>query len=83
MTAKKYIDKGTDPKSIAINIATMVLFILPFLLYFDPEWTTRYLYLTFGLFILAYIVPPMGWRRPHPYSDDPTNRPMFAPKRDE
>lgn len=27
------------------------------------------------LFAAAYLTPPVGWRRPHPYSDDPRNVP--------
>jgi hypothetical protein len=50
---------------------------LPIALYMT---SAKYLYeMMAGLlasFTLAYVLPPMGWRRPHPYSDDPTNRPV-------
>lgn len=38
------------------------------------EYMYYYLGITGILYILSYILPPMGWKRPHPYSDMPSNR---------
>ena len=62
---------GRDPKSLAINLATTVFFILPFLAYFDQKNLWSYVALVSILFVVAFIVPPIGWLRPHPYSDFP------------
>ena len=66
---------GTDIKSLAINLATTLLFLLPFALYYSPENKSKSGIAVVGSFLLAYVLPPVGWRRPHPYSDDPRNVP--------
>jgi len=87
---------GTDAKSIAINLASLLLFVLPFALYYckveeerqqegEEETTIKVLVKTNGYyasigvvvaaFAVAVLLPPVGWKRPHPYSDMPANRP--------
>lgn len=79
---------GHDIKSIAILMASIVLLISPIVTYWSytnqassglDDGLPRYYY-TLGapviLLLVAYMVPPIGWRRPHPYSDDPTNVPV-------
>lgn len=63
-------------KSLGLNIATTLLFLLPFAMYFDygSERVTTYVVVVVAVFILVLLIPPMGWWRPHPYSDFSTNR---------
>eukprot|EP00816_Leptocylindrus_hargravesii_P001146 CAMPEP_0196816952 /NCGR_PEP_ID=MMETSP1362-20130617/57796_1 /TAXON_ID=163516 /ORGANISM="Leptocylindrus danicus, Strain CCMP1856" /LENGTH=72 /DNA_ID=CAMNT_0042194447 /DNA_START=60 /DNA_END=278 /DNA_ORIENTATION=- len=68
-------DTGTDIKSLAINLASTLLFVLPFPAYFDTENLKKYAAGVGAAFLVAYVLPPVGWRRPHPYSDDATNVP--------
>ena len=70
------INPGLDPKSIVINLATIFLFVLPFLAYFDRENGIKYCQYVAGSMVLAFLVPPVGWMRPHPYTDKPSNTPM-------
>lgn len=66
---------GTDIKSLAINLASIILMFLPFAIYYDPDNTMNFC-LSLGVsFLFAYVMPPVGWKRPHPYSDDPLNVP--------
>lgn len=74
MAPKK--DQGLDPKSIVINIATTFLFLLPFLSYFDRGNSMNYVKGVAASFAVAFIVPPVGWMRPHPYTDKPGNTPI-------
>mmetsp|Transcript_12673 Transcript_12673/g.28087 ORF Transcript_12673/g.28087 Transcript_12673/m.28087 type:complete len:80 (-) Transcript_12673:280-519(-) len=74
MAPKK--DRGLDPKSIAINLATIFLFLLPFLAYFDRDNSMNYVKGVGGAFLVALLVPPIGWMRPHPYTDTPGNTPI-------
>mmetsp|Transcript_240 Transcript_240/g.394 ORF Transcript_240/g.394 Transcript_240/m.394 type:complete len:80 (+) Transcript_240:185-424(+) len=74
--SEKKVDTGTDPKSLAINLATILLFLLPFAVYLDEELTWRYVAIVGGAFAFTLIVPPVGWTRPHPYSDWPRNKPI-------
>jgi hypothetical protein len=67
---------GLDPKSIVINIATTFLFLLPFLSYFDRGNSMNYVKGVAASFAVAFIVPPVGWMRPHPYTDKPGNTPI-------
>mmetsp|Transcript_22877 Transcript_22877/g.52970 ORF Transcript_22877/g.52970 Transcript_22877/m.52970 type:complete len:220 (-) Transcript_22877:1353-2012(-) len=73
---------GNDWKSMAINLASLVFFLVPFVLYFSETDIQRQVYggVVALCFLVAYILPPLGWRRPHPYSDDPSNRPTYAKK---
>ena len=66
---------GTDIKSLAINFASIMLLILPIVIYMDQTNAKKYVGAVIGFFILAFIAPPLGWKRPHPYSDDPANKP--------
>lgn len=70
------LNPGLDPKSIVINLATMFLFVLPFLAYFDRENGIKYCQYVAGSMVLAFLVPPVGWMRPHPYTDKPGNTPI-------
>ena len=63
-----------DLKSIVINLATFVLFVLPFCVFFDYERVQFYVGGLVASFAIALLVPPMGWWRPHPYSDHEHNR---------
>ena len=72
---KKMMTAGTDPKSVALNIASILLFLLSFVAYFYYEYIRQAAIAVVVSFLIAYVTPPMGWRRPHPYSDDPNNRP--------
>ena len=67
---------GLDPKSIVINIATTFLFLLPFLSYFDRGNSMNYVKGVAASFAVAFIDPPVGWMRPHPYTDKPGNTPI-------
>lgn len=65
-----------DLKSLGLNIATTLLLLLPFALYFDraSDRSSIYVAVVVVTFILAVLIPPVGWWRPHPYSDFPSNR---------
>ena len=67
---------GLDLKSLLLNLASTLLFVLPFALFFYFEFAQEMVIVLAAVFGLALLAPPMGWRRPHPYSDDPTNVPM-------
>jgi hypothetical protein len=78
---------GTDIKSVLLNVSSISFFILPVIIYYlskqqeaDLPFSVTVGYsgtvaVAILLYAVAYITPPMGWRRPHPYSDDPTNLP--------
>ena len=73
--------KGHDIKSLLINLATTLLFFLPFALYYDiqqqqSENVTLYCAVVAGGLLVAVITPPVGWMRPHPYSDMEGNVPF-------
>ncbi len=68
---------GHDLKSLALNLGTILLFLLPFALcYGEEEKYLTYIGIVVGSLLLAVIVPPFGWMRPHPYTDMPGNEPM-------
>lgn len=82
---------GTDFKSVLLNISSIVFFIFPFVAFFVSQYNgfsindKNNIYgatiaATLAFYVLAYIAPPIGWRRPHPYSDDPTNVPFTFDK---
>lgn len=74
---KKQYHQGLDIKSLAINLATLLLFILPFALYFGEEEKAKvYVGVVVAGLLLSLIVPPIGWMRPHPYTDLPGNEPL-------
>jgi hypothetical protein len=60
---------------VAINVASTLLFVLPFVAYFSRENAVKFAAVVGASFLLAFVAPPVGWKRPHPYSDDPNNRP--------
>ena len=65
-----------DIKSIALNIFSILLFLLPFAAYFYEEYLREALMVVGGSMVISVIAPPIGFRRPHPYSDDPNNMPF-------
>ncbi len=73
--------KGHDVKSLAINFATTLLFLLPFALYFDDGDKAKYYAgIVVAFLALAVVLPPFGWMRPHPYTDLPGNQPLLFRK---
>ena len=71
------MQSGHDIKSLAINFATILLFLLPFALYYgDEEKAKMYCGAVVVFLALAIITPPFGWMRPHPYTDMPGNEPF-------
>ncbi len=70
---------GHDIKSLLINLASFLLFILPFGVYYYPEFKNEQFIAVGASFVLAFLAPPIGVLRPHPYSDFPKNKP-FAPR---
>ena len=70
-----YSAAGLDIKSLALNLASILLFLLPFPAYFYPEYIKEASAVVVGSLLVSVLMPPIGWRRPHPYSDDPTNYP--------
>jgi hypothetical protein len=77
MTSSKASNyRGIDPKSIMLNFASFMLFAVPFVLYFKAEYGVPFCKATVASFAVAYITSPMGWLRPHPYSDLPGNKPI-------
>ncbi|KAG7367511.1 hypothetical protein IV203_030182 [Nitzschia inconspicua] len=71
---------GRDLKSLVLNIASCALFLLPLTMFFYPQFMKLEVGAVVLFMILALLVPPMGWMRPHPYSDMPGNRPY--PRKD-
>mmetsp|Transcript_436 Transcript_436/g.550 ORF Transcript_436/g.550 Transcript_436/m.550 type:complete len:82 (-) Transcript_436:80-325(-) len=78
--AGKKKDTGRDIKSLVINLATTLLFILPIVAYFYREESLNFAYAVAASLALAFITPPVGWKRPHPYTDKPGNEPYPATK---
>lgn len=64
-----------------INLATFLFFFLPIVCYLDRPNSWNYVGIVGISLVLATIVPPVGFLRPNPYSDDPSNRPY--PRRDD
>lgn len=82
MAEKKKYSQGLDIKSLAINLFTILLFLIPFALYYDGE-ENGYNYVggLAAVLVLTLIIPPIGWMRPHPYTDYPVNTPW--PRRND
>jgi len=59
-------------KSYALNLASMMVFAWPFVAYFSYE--TPYAPILAVVTVAVLLTPPAGWKRPHPYSDQPNNR---------
>lgn len=75
--SKDQYHQGHDVKSLVINLATGLLFFLPFALYFGEEEKARlYVGVVVAALLCSLIVPPIGWMRPHPYTDLPGNVPL-------
>jgi hypothetical protein len=53
-----------------------LFFHLPFGLYYYPEYRNKQLIVVVLGFLIAYLAPPIGFLRPHPYSDMPSNKPL-------
>jgi len=70
---------GHDIKSLLINVAMTVFFILPFGAYYYREYTNEQIYFVLLTFFLAYVAPPLGCLRPHPYTDHPEYNRPYAP----
>lgn len=83
MTAAKKDDyhSGHDIKSLGINVASLFLFFLPIACYLFRSVCREMCLATLASFVVAYLLPPVGWKRPHPYSDMPDNVPW--PKKSE
>jgi hypothetical protein len=82
---------GTDVKSVLLNISSIVFFFFPIFACIVYQYNGisienknkllgGSIATLFAIYVLAYIVPPIGWKRPHPYSDDPTNVPFTFDK---
>lgn len=57
-------------KSLTVNIATIALFVSPFALFAGGRQALQSIMLTnVCLLVTAFLVPPWGWKLPHPYSD--------------
>lgn len=71
-------ESGTDIKSVTINMASTLLLVLPFACYAKREQCRLYIGVVALSFLIAVLLPPVGWKRPHPYSDMPENRPKLS-----
>lgn len=75
------MSKGHDIKSLTLNLATLMFFIIPFVIYLNPPETTRkYLFAVAGILSIVFLIPPLGFYRPHPYTDWDGNTPFIARK---
>jgi hypothetical protein len=78
-TFRRYsTESGTDVKSVTINMASTLLLVLPFACYARREQCWLYIGVVAISFLIAFLLPPVGWKRPHPYSDMPENRPKLS-----
>jgi hypothetical protein len=71
-------ESGTDIKSVTLNMASTLLLVLPFACYAKREQCWLYIGVVAISFMIAFLLPPVGWKRPHPYSDMPENRPKLS-----
>jgi hypothetical protein len=78
----QYSITGHDLKSLLINLASLLLILLPIAAYLDTERIKIYAGIVAASMVLAYVASPVGWMRPHPYSDMPENRGAGARKVD-
>lgn len=74
VTISIYTAEFPDVKSIFLNIASTVLILLPFAAYLDQERIVMWVGIVAGVFAITLLIPPLGWYRPHPYSDMESNR---------
>lgn len=59
-------------KGIAINLALSCLFVTPVLAYIlkdSSEHLRVLLYANVAFLTAIFLLPPWGWKKPHPYSD--------------
>ena len=59
-------------KEILQNISTTLIFILPFLTYYQPleRDANNWCLIVAGFCAISYVYPPITWKRPNEYSDD-------------
>mmetsp|Transcript_4723 Transcript_4723/g.12020 ORF Transcript_4723/g.12020 Transcript_4723/m.12020 type:complete len:90 (+) Transcript_4723:739-1008(+) len=74
-THARTLTAGHDAKSLALNLFYIVLFLLPIGMYCYPEYIQKQIGVVLVACLVSFVVPPVGWKRPHPYSDMPANRP--------
>mmetsp|Transcript_10381 Transcript_10381/g.15546 ORF Transcript_10381/g.15546 Transcript_10381/m.15546 type:complete len:85 (-) Transcript_10381:303-557(-) len=74
--SKKKYHQGHDIKSLLINLATIFLIVSPVAIYVDRENMQKYCMIVGGSFLVAFLAPPIGRYRPHPYSDWERNKPF-------
>ncbi|GMI26996.1 hypothetical protein TeGR_g3150 [Tetraparma gracilis] len=65
---------GHDPKSLLWNLVMIFVFLCPIPLYRGDISPLNCALAALGLYAAAYLATPMGWKRPHQYSDMPSNR---------
>lgn len=61
---------------LLINLAIILVFILPIAIYVDKENTQNYIKAVDGALVVVFLAPPIGPYRPHPYSDWEGNKPI-------
>eukprot|EP00558_Chaetoceros_sp_UNC1202_P013160 CAMPEP_0197241028 /NCGR_PEP_ID=MMETSP1429-20130617/7174_1 /TAXON_ID=49237 /ORGANISM="Chaetoceros sp., Strain UNC1202" /LENGTH=82 /DNA_ID=CAMNT_0042700789 /DNA_START=98 /DNA_END=346 /DNA_ORIENTATION=+ len=79
--SKKNYHQGHDIKSLLLNLALTLSFILPVAIYIKREFTKEFCMATAAAAFIATIAPPFGFYRPHPYTDWEGNTP-FKLRRD-
>jgi len=77
MAAKEQYHSGHDIKSLLLNLAMSILLALPYLAYMYPEYIKEEIGVTIGGFVIAFLAPPYGVLRPHPFSDSAYNTPYL------
>jgi len=65
---------GHDVKSLLWNLTMSFIFLCPLPLYSGHLNLNQVLLAILVLYFFSYMKSPIGWKRPHPYSDDPANR---------
>jgi len=56
-------------KSFGLNVAASLLFATPFLIHFYGHLLMAILGANAATLAFVWLLPPRGWKRPHPYSD--------------
>lgn len=81
---------GTDLKSVLLNLSSIAFLCVPLVWYYFTKMNTStdlpyakegYAIASVLLYAVAFLAPPSGWKRPHPYSDDPRNVPVGTKQR--
>lgn len=65
---------GHDQKSLLINLFTTLLFLSPIPWYLQTASFQTLVIMNIFIFGVAILYPPVGWLRPHPYSDFERNK---------